>query len=273
MSPIRSPCWSWSAPTAAGRRRRVDAAVPVSGTLRDLAFAEADAAAARLRGALAPFAVIPQLLNQIAGIVGLQGAIGQGLSGVILAVLDSAPPARIAAMLTPVYVALRGRLEDLLASVLDPLRAGIDNVIAVLEAIDIGDCRTSSTPSMPPRAARSRRSSPRRSWPSRSPTSPRCRPRSPPRSDRRAGGCDQGGGERDAGAGEHRPGEAGGSRRRRSSTTSSARWSSSTSASCWSRSSCSSTPSRSRSTPDWRAPVPRSSGCRTRCRTRSARRR
>ena len=93
---------------------RVDAALPVSGTLRDLAFAEADAAAARLRGALAPFAVIPQLLNSIAGIVGLQGAIGQGLSGVILAVLDSAPPARLAAMLTPVYVALRGRLEDLL---------------------------------------------------------------------------------------------------------------------------------------------------------------
>ena len=118
---------------------RVDAALPVSGTLRDLAFAEADAAAARLRGALAPFAVIPQLVNQIAGIVGLQGALGQGLSGVILAVLDSAPPARLAAMLTPVYVALRGRLEDLLASVLDPLRAAIDNVIAVLEAIDIGD--------------------------------------------------------------------------------------------------------------------------------------
>ena len=116
----------------------MDAALPV-GTLRDLDVAEADAAAARLRGALAPFAVIPQLVNQIAGIVGLQGALGQGLSGVILAVLDSAPPARLAAMLTPVYVALRGRLEDLLASVLDPLRAAIDNVIAVLEAIDIGD--------------------------------------------------------------------------------------------------------------------------------------
>ena len=43
---------------------RVNAALPVSGTLRDLAFAEADAAAARLRGALAPFAVIPQLVNR-----------------------------------------------------------------------------------------------------------------------------------------------------------------------------------------------------------------
>jgi hypothetical protein len=118
---------------------RVNGALPPAGTLRDLSFAEADATATRLRAALAPFAVIPEVLNSIAGIVGLQGAIGQGLSGVILAVLNSAPPARLASMLTPVYVALRGRLEDLLKSVLDPLRAGIDNVIAVLEAIDIGD--------------------------------------------------------------------------------------------------------------------------------------
>jgi hypothetical protein len=118
---------------------RVNSALPAAGALRDLSFAEADAAAARLRGALAPFAVIPQLLNSILGIVGLQGAAGHGLRGIILAVLDSAPPARIASMLTPAYVALHGRLEDLLASVLDPLRQGIDNVIAALEAIDTGD--------------------------------------------------------------------------------------------------------------------------------------
>jgi hypothetical protein len=118
---------------------RVNGALPAAGALRDISFAEADAAAARLRAALAPFAMIPQLLNSIASIVGLQGALGQGFNGIILALLDSAPPARLASMLTPVYLALRGRLEDLLASLLDPLREGIDNVIAALEAIDTRD--------------------------------------------------------------------------------------------------------------------------------------
>ena len=82
-------------------------------------------------------------------------------------------------MLTPVYVALRGRLEDLLKSVLDPLRAGIDNVIAVLEAIDIGDLHDELDAIHAGARGQIAAFSPPRCWPSRSPTSPRCRPRLP----------------------------------------------------------------------------------------------
>jgi hypothetical protein len=119
---------------------QVEGALPASGQLRDLSFTEADAASQRLRGALSPFSAIPQLISAITGIVGIPAtALSQGLRGVLLAILDSAPPARLASMLTPVYLALRGRLEALLASLLDPLRAGIDDLIAAIDAIDIGD--------------------------------------------------------------------------------------------------------------------------------------
>lgn len=119
----------------------LEQALGAAGGLRDLSLGQADAAAARLRGALTPFSGITGLLQSIGDIVGLPNALSGGLSGVLTDVLDAAPPERLAAMLNPVYQAIRGRLEDLLAAVLDPLRQAIDDLLAALEALNLDTLR------------------------------------------------------------------------------------------------------------------------------------
>lgn len=119
----------------------LDAATTAAGSLRDLALDEVDTAAARLRGALAPLAALGGLLRSLGEIVGMPNALSRGLPGILEDLLASAPPERLTALLTPVYLAIRGRLEDLLSAVLDPLRQAIDELLAALEAVNLDALR------------------------------------------------------------------------------------------------------------------------------------
>lgn len=99
-------------------------------------YAEADAGAQRLRQALAPLAPAAAQLRLLMAAAGIPG--GQlSVAGVVRAVLAAVPPERMAALPLPLFEALRGRLQALLAAVLLPLRGALADLQSLLDAIDL----------------------------------------------------------------------------------------------------------------------------------------
>jgi hypothetical protein len=103
---------------------------------RRTGFSEADAGAAALSQALAPLAPAGRTLQSSLAAVGLNPA-ELNVVSVAQAVLAVAPPARLAGLLNPLFVALRGRLQVLLQAVLAPVQDGVSELRSLLDAIDL----------------------------------------------------------------------------------------------------------------------------------------
>jgi hypothetical protein len=105
--------------------------------LRDTALTEADAIAARVRKSVAPLTELVAPLRALQDIFGVSLSPERGFAGILIDVLDQLPPRRIAELTSPVYRAIRDRVEQLLKLVLDPARQAVDDLETVFEAFDL----------------------------------------------------------------------------------------------------------------------------------------
>lgn len=104
--------------------------------LVQLELSRVDVTAAAVNAAAAP---IRRLRDQLLGFtrqLGLKKA-GDGIGAILGEVMEVATPARLAGILVPIFTAVRGRAAALLASVLGPVRAAIDDLIALLRSLDL----------------------------------------------------------------------------------------------------------------------------------------
>jgi hypothetical protein len=68
-------------------------------------------------------------------------AVDAGVPQMLRALLDVAPPARLAAMTSPIFLALRERLLALIDAVIDPVKDGIARLQGLIDAIDLAPLR------------------------------------------------------------------------------------------------------------------------------------
>ena len=125
---------------AANRARylaALSAALPLGDTLRRTGLSEVDTTLAKLHSAFQPVTVLLAWLRDFLRAVGVPQA-GASLPRMLQAVLDVAPPARLAALTAPLFVALRGRVLALLNAVLLPLKTGVARIQTLLAALDLG---------------------------------------------------------------------------------------------------------------------------------------
>jgi hypothetical protein len=104
--------------------------------LLQLQLARVDVTAAALKAIGGP---VTKLRTQIFGVLRQLGirSVDQGLGGILGEILQVATPERLAGVIVPVFTALRGRAEALLASVIDPLRGAIDEVLSLIRLVDL----------------------------------------------------------------------------------------------------------------------------------------
>ena len=124
-------------PNRARFRTELDASQAIAATLLTQELSRVDVVAAMLHSVGAP---VVRLRNQVLGVlrqIGLRHP-GDGLGAILGELLEVATPERCAAILVPIFTALRGRAEALLGSVLDPLRHAIDDIVRLLRLIDLG---------------------------------------------------------------------------------------------------------------------------------------
>jgi hypothetical protein len=120
----------------------LDAADSLAKDLRSTGVSEADIAIASLQRAVAPLREIMQVFQTLLGHMGITG-FERGLRGVLQDVLAVAPASRLTALLTPLFIALRNRLEVLLESILIPIEGSITQIKTLVALIDLAPLRQS----------------------------------------------------------------------------------------------------------------------------------
>lgn len=105
-------------------------------TLLQLELSRVDVTAVAIGAAMAPIA---RVRHQLLGVLRQLGIrrVGDGLGAILGEVLAVASPQRLAAIVVPVFTAVRGRAEALLAAVVGPLRGVIDELLTLLRSIDL----------------------------------------------------------------------------------------------------------------------------------------
>lgn len=111
-------------------------------TLSHTGLSEVDVKVTRLQTAFAPFAPLRKLMLDIFAKLGITG-MDQGIGEALRRLFSVATPERITGILAPVFVALHGRLAALIDSVVNPLKKGIADLLAALDAITLTPLRES----------------------------------------------------------------------------------------------------------------------------------
>ncbi|MCA9540996.1 MAG: hypothetical protein KC620_18980, partial [Myxococcales bacterium] len=114
----------------------LEAAVTTVEALRRQGVREVDEALRRIQTAFSPAKLIRDVLWRIVERLGISG-LDAGVSGVVAALLDAAPPARLAAVLAPLFQAVRDRIRALIEAVLDPVRDAIDAIHDLIDQISL----------------------------------------------------------------------------------------------------------------------------------------
>ena len=130
-------------PLAANRTRylaALDAAEAVAETLRRTGYSEVDVTTARLRVALGPFDPAGVRLRSLAESVGLAG-FDVGFREVMKRLFAVATPERLTGLVMPLFAALRNRAMALIDSVLAPLKKAVQDLIALIDAVDLTPLR------------------------------------------------------------------------------------------------------------------------------------
>ena len=118
----------------------LQAAVPLGETLRRTGLSEVDTTIAALKSALAPFFNVTDVVRQFLAHMGITG-FEDGIAGILRAFLAVAPPSRLVGLLSPIFEALRGRVQVVVDAVLGPIRDGIDSIETIVAAFDITPLR------------------------------------------------------------------------------------------------------------------------------------
>lgn len=103
-------------------------------------FSEVDVALDALRRALAPLTRLWDTLRQLLAGVGLDPQ-NLSVAGVVGQLLDAVPPERLAGLATPIFTALRERIQALLTAITTPIGDGITELRSLVEAIDLTPLR------------------------------------------------------------------------------------------------------------------------------------
>ena len=111
-------------------------------TLNRMGFPQVDEASGNLAATIAPLNPLGRVLQDAIGLTGLGGP-GLSVNEAIQRVFAAIPPERLAALTAPFYVTIRDRFRELLDAVIVPLRDGVQDLIAAVEAIDLGPLRDS----------------------------------------------------------------------------------------------------------------------------------
>ncbi len=111
-------------------------AANVAETLRRTGLSEVDNAIQQLKAAFAP---LLQLFGQVRTLVRKLGVgdVDHGLVAMVKSVFAVLPPQRLAGLLAPLFVALRGRVLALINAVLLPLKSAITRLTGLIDAIDL----------------------------------------------------------------------------------------------------------------------------------------
>ncbi|HWS11986.1 MAG TPA: hypothetical protein VN279_04255 [Rhodocyclaceae bacterium] len=124
---------------AANRERflgRLDEAAAAVETLRRTGASEADVAVRQLNEAFAPLLGLLDRVRLLLRKLGLSDVDG-GLVAIVRSVFAVLPPARLAGLAGPLFVALRGRVQALIDAVIAPLREAIATLQSVIDALDL----------------------------------------------------------------------------------------------------------------------------------------
>jgi hypothetical protein len=105
-------------------------------------LSEVDIKIQRLHTAFAPLAPLKQLLNDVISRLGVTG-LNEGLGVALRRVFEIATPERMAGILAPVFIALHNRITALIQAVLTPLKRGVADLLAALEAVTLTPLRES----------------------------------------------------------------------------------------------------------------------------------
>ena len=108
----------------------------LAGDLAAKGFGEVDSVTGTLRTSVAPLLPLVETPRAALGRLGFT-RLDAGLPGLLGELFEVATPARLAGILTPVYVALHGRLEALLDGILRPVRDLIDSLVGIVGAFDL----------------------------------------------------------------------------------------------------------------------------------------
>lgn len=111
-------------------------------TLSRTGLSEVDIKVTRLQTAFAPLAPLKQLMLDIFARLGITG-LEQGVGEALRRLFAVATPERLTGILTPLFVALRGRILALIDAVLTPLKGGVDDLLAAFDAITLAPLRQS----------------------------------------------------------------------------------------------------------------------------------
>lgn len=115
---------------------RLQQAAALAETLRRTGLSEVTQVVAQLNSALAP---VLQLLGQVRTLVRKLGVgdVDHGLVAMVRSVFQVLPPARLAGLVAPLFVALRGRVLVLIDAVLAPVKAAITRLAGLIDAISL----------------------------------------------------------------------------------------------------------------------------------------
>jgi hypothetical protein len=126
-------------PIAANRTRYLAllaAALPLGETLRRTGLSEVDATLLKLRSCFEPVSTLLGTLRAFIAAAGLAD-VHRGVPRMLDALFEVAPPARLAGLTAPLFVALRGRVQALIDAVIAPLKTAIARLSALIAALDL----------------------------------------------------------------------------------------------------------------------------------------
>ncbi len=111
-------------------------ALPLGETLRRTGLSEVDNVIAQLHRTFEPVNTLLDSLRAFLRAAGVP-AVDAGVPRMLRAVFEVAPPARLAAMSAPIFVALRARVLALIDAVILPLKTGITRLQTLIAAVDL----------------------------------------------------------------------------------------------------------------------------------------
>lgn len=124
---------------AANRDRflaRLQQAAALVETLRRTGLSEVEQTIGQLNSALAPVLQLLAQARTLARKIGIAD-VDHGLVSMVRSVFAVLPPQRLANLLGPLFVALRGRVLALIDAVLLPLKAAINRLSGLIDAVDL----------------------------------------------------------------------------------------------------------------------------------------
>ncbi|HWK90270.1 MAG TPA: hypothetical protein VNP72_09750, partial [Longimicrobium sp.] len=114
----------------------LDAAVVKSASLRATGLSQVDVTVAGLRAAFSPGAILRDFVRAVLEQLGITG-FEEGVQGVVRRVLAVATPQRLAGILVPIALAIRGKVAELVDALLVPLQEGVSRLEALVAAVDL----------------------------------------------------------------------------------------------------------------------------------------